>query len=208
MKYAIVVLTLVLFLTGCATRNGATPSQDVGQSGVRVRQTAPNKPQIIDKAGVSNRLEQLAMGVPQVKGANCVVIGNTAIVGIDVEPDLPPERVDVVKYSVAEALRKDPNGKYAIVTADMDLGERIRDIRTAALEGRPISGFAEELVDLVGRIMPQIPRDVSPRGPGENGPTGNEQAPLERQPVREAPSGAGAGGTQVPASNQSPGQRG
>jgi YhcN/YlaJ family sporulation lipoprotein len=190
MKYAVVVLLTVLLLSACGTnkQNAApSPNQDPN-SQIRVQQTIPEKPQIHDKAAVTQRLEQLALSVPQVKGANCVVIGNTAIVGIDVEPDLDRARTDVVKYSVAEALRKDPYGVHAFVTADMDLGERIRDIRMSIQEGRPIAGFAEELIEIVGRIVPQIPKDLTPGGGGKQAPTGDEMAPQEQAPAKEAPS--------------------
>ena len=34
--------------------------------------------------------------------------------------------------------------------------------------GRPFAGIAEELADIVGRIVPQVPRDIQPLPP-ENG---------------------------------------
>jgi YhcN/YlaJ family sporulation lipoprotein len=190
MKYALVVLFTAMLMTACGGNSGpnaaGTPNQN-SNSQVQVKQTVPEKPQMVDKAAVSERLEKLALSVPQVKGANCVVIGNTAIVGIDVDPDLDRNRTDVVKYSVAEALRKDPHGVYAFVTADLDLGERIRDIGTSVKEGRPIAGFAEELIDIVGRIMPQIPRDLTPLGNGKQASSSHEQAGQEQAPASEAP---------------------
>ncbi|MNR16903.1 Sporulation lipoprotein [compost metagenome] len=65
-----------------------------------------------------------------------------------------------MKYSVAEALKKDPYGVNAIVTADMDLDQRLRNIRDNIQAGRPIQGFAEQMADIVGRVMPQLPRDI------------------------------------------------
>lgn len=167
MRY-VVVLALVIALAaagGCnrAPQNGASPSPD-RQNGIQVQQTAPPKPEIRNRQEVADRLERLAASIPQVKAANCVVLGNTAIVGIDVDPNLERSRVDVIKYSVAEALRKDPYGVHAFVTADIDLAGRLREIREEIRQGRPIAGFAEELADMIGRIVPQIPKDITPQG--------------------------------------------
>ncbi|THF75616.1 YhcN/YlaJ family sporulation lipoprotein [Cohnella fermenti] len=111
---------------------------------------------------VANHLEKLASGVQGVRGATCVVFGKYAVVGIDVEPTLERSRVGTVKYAVAEAFRKDPYGIDAVVTADIDMAQRLREIRTDVKAGRPIAGFAEEMADIVGRLVPQIPRSVIP----------------------------------------------
>ncbi|MBE6070228.1 Sporulation lipoprotein [compost metagenome] len=107
-------------------------------------------------------LEQLVKKVPGVKGAHCVIMGKTAIVGIDVDSRLERARVGSIKYTVAEALRKDPHGAGAIVTADMDLNQRITEIGKKIREGHPVSGFATELADIIGRIVPQLPNDTRP----------------------------------------------
>ncbi|MED5020333.1 YhcN/YlaJ family sporulation lipoprotein [Paenibacillus chibensis] len=109
---------------------------------------------------VKDHLEALAERVAGVKKAHAVVFGNTAVVGIDVDGKLTRSRVGTIKYSVAEALRKDPRGKNALVTADMDLSSRIAEIGQHIQKGEPVSGFASELADIVGRIIPQLPKDV------------------------------------------------
>ncbi|WP_240353344.1 MULTISPECIES: YhcN/YlaJ family sporulation lipoprotein [Cohnella] len=150
-----------------------------GAAGCAAKQAAPEPPanrleaqdeqpadaarrEITDPQAVAAHLEQLAAGVQGVRGANCVVFGNYAIVGIDVEPKMERSRVGTVKYAVAEAFRKDPYGVDALVTADVDLAQRIREIRQDANQGRPIAGFAEELADIVGRLVPQMPRSIIP----------------------------------------------
>lgn len=114
-------------------------------------------------------LKTLAKKVEGVRDANCVIYGNTAIVGIDVDGKLDRARVGTIKYSVAEALRKDPEGVDSIVTADADVSERIKEIGEHIRKGNPVSGFASELSDIVGRIIPQLPKDVKVRqNPNEN----------------------------------------
>ena len=72
-------------------------------------------------------------------------------------------RVGTIKYSVAEAFRKDPYGINAVVTADIDLAQRLNEIGDDIRLGRPAAGFAEEMADIMGRIVPQVPRDVKPQ---------------------------------------------
>jgi YhcN/YlaJ family sporulation lipoprotein len=146
---------------GCSKEKGASPPQASDQNGIRAQQTAPTKQVIVNPAEVENHLEQLALRVPGVQSANCVVYGNTAVVGIDVKQDMDRSKIGTVKFSVAEALRKDPYGANAIVTADMDLDQRLRNIRDKARSGRPVAGFAEEMADIIGRIMPQLPKDTN-----------------------------------------------
>jgi YhcN/YlaJ family sporulation lipoprotein len=165
--FAACFLTLALGLGACAGGNNGSATDNnranVNQQSVKTQQTAPELARDTDANAIAQRLGKLATSVPGVKGANCVVFGNTAIVGIDVGGNLDRSRVGTIKYSVAEALRKDPDGANAIVTADMDLNSRIQEISADIRRGHPISGFAEELADIVGRIIPQLPRDTVER---------------------------------------------
>lgn len=160
--YSIVLLSV---LVGCnqSPKNGASPSptNDTNRQ-VQVQQTAPQKQEIVDSRAVSERLEQIATSIPQVESANCVVFGNTAVVGINLPPDMDRSKIGTIKLSVAEALKKDPYGVNAIVTADMDMAARLRKVRDGIANGRPVSGFTEEMAEIIGRIMPQIPRDLQP----------------------------------------------
>ncbi|HZG55892.1 YhcN/YlaJ family sporulation lipoprotein [Paenibacillus sp.] len=155
------LLALTFVATACGGRGDANSEAQGANDAyeVRVQQSAPNVDEERSRA-TEARLEQLAEGIQEVKHANCVIVGNTAIVGIDVGGDVERSRVGTIKYAVAEALRKDPVGIHAIVTADMDLNHRLQEIRQDMANGRPIEGIAEELADIVGRIVPQLPRDT------------------------------------------------
>lgn len=164
MRYAITAIVVMLIaLVGCnrVERNEASPPKHSDYR-IRAEQTAPERSPIANPREVAERLERLATSVPNVKGANCVVVGNTAVIGIDVDGDLERARVGTIKYSVAEALRHDPHGVGAIVTADMDIAHRLREIRDDMRNGRPLSGLANEMADIIGRIIPQLPQDLAP----------------------------------------------
>jgi len=172
MRLIVVSLIVIALASGCSNANhGASPSPNNNNQKVRVQQTIPPKPEInnAENENVAQRLEKLATSVPHVIDANCVVIGDTAIVGINVDGNLERARVGTIKYSVAEALREDPVGIHAIVTADMDIGNRLRELRTDINNGRPVSGFAQERADIVGRIIPQFPKDVEPLQENQDG---------------------------------------
>lgn len=166
------LLMMSVIVSGCnqAPKNGAAPSESVDPNRqVQVKQTAPQKKEIQDPGAVASRLEQIAVSVPNVESANCVVFGNTAVVGINVPPGMDRAKVGTIKLSVAEALKKDPYGVDALVTADIDLNQRLWNIRQQAMNGRTINGFAEEMAAIIGRIVPQIPRDVDPLQPQQPG---------------------------------------
>ncbi|QHW30400.1 YhcN/YlaJ family sporulation lipoprotein [Paenibacillus rhizovicinus] len=162
-KWLVPAMLLCMLAAGCNTvaRNETSPSPQNDQR-IRAQQSAPQKKQISSPKQVAAHLENLARHVPGVKGAHCVVFKNTAVVGIDVAGNLDRSRVGTVKYAVAEAFHKDPYGIDAIVTADIDISSRLNELGADIRRGRPIAGFGEEMADIIGRIVPQIPRDVKP----------------------------------------------
>ncbi|MDF2926396.1 MAG: sporulation lipoprotein YhcN/YlaJ family [Paenibacillaceae bacterium] len=161
----IILLAAAISVAGCGRNSREAEESRQNEQNIRVQQTTPDEGSTLP-ADTQTRLEELAKGIPQVQDAKCVIIGKTAIVGVTVDPNLDRSRVNIIKYSVAEAFRKDPEGINAFVTADMGLGERIRHVREDIQNGRPFSGFAQELGDIIGRIAPQLPKDIAPMDNG------------------------------------------
>lgn len=163
LKWLTSAIIVAIVATGCSTaaRNETSPSpQNNG------RMQAQNVPRAMDynnSEEVAAHLEQLARRIEGVTDAHCVVLGNTAVVGINVDAKMERSRVGTIKYSVAEAFQKDPYGINAVVTADIDLAQRLNEIGDDIRRGRPAAGFAEEMADIMGRIVPQVPRDVKPQ---------------------------------------------
>jgi len=158
----LLLAVLSVSVAGCGRgQNQGDEYQGDDGRNVRAQQTAPDYASS-PSVDTETRLEQLAKSIPQVADAKCVILGKTAIVGLTVDPALDRSRVNTIKYSVAEAFRKDPAGIDAFVTADMGMGERIRHVQEDIRNGRPFSGFAQELGDIISRVAPQLPRDIQP----------------------------------------------
>ncbi|QUL53600.1 YhcN/YlaJ family sporulation lipoprotein [Paenibacillus tritici] len=188
MRKSMCLLLVLLLLTSCGIANKETsPSPQDKQSakaldrqgnrgvrtlsedGTTALEPTPGSGQPARGKGDSDvalkdHFEQLAKRVPGVKGVHCVVMNNLAVVGIDVDGALTRSRVGSVKYSVAEAIRKDPRGVRVLVTADMDLSSRLAEMGKHIAKGNPVSGFASEMADIIGRIIPQLPEDIEPQG--------------------------------------------
>jgi len=151
----------MLLITGCNNNNEArNENGGDGNDVVQVRNNRGNEEDRKSSQQIAEHLVHLASEVPGVNDATAVVLGNMAVVGIDVKKDLERSDVDTIKYSVAESLKDDPNGANAIVVADADTMERLREINQDIQNGSPIRGIMNELSDIVGRVMPEVPADL------------------------------------------------
>lgn len=166
------VITLILFIsTGCQNNqpqgNPSSSPSDANrkQQVQKISVDDQTKQRENFSSETANRLVQLALKDPNVHDATAVVIGKYAVVGIDVPKDLDASRVGTIKYSVAQTLKSDPQGANALVTADPDLFQRLRDMAASIREGHPVAGIADQLADIVNRIIPQVPKQVEERKP-------------------------------------------
>ncbi|OXM15642.1 YhcN/YlaJ family sporulation lipoprotein [Paenibacillus herberti] len=163
-KWLLAAVVLCVMTAGCGTianrENSPSPAEN---QRLRANQTNNGAEKKLDSAQSAKRLEDLASRVEGVKSAHCVVAGNKAVVGINVGESVDRSRVGTIKYEVAQALRKDPLGVNAVVTADMDINRRLTELGENIRAGKPIQGFVEEMADLTGRIMPQLPGKVLPK---------------------------------------------
>jgi YhcN/YlaJ family sporulation lipoprotein len=160
MKKIFTAITICLFLAGCNTNNQNQIAKNDNESSVKVKNSYIHSVDRKSGQEISKRLVALATSIPNVNDATAVVLGKYAIVGIDVNSKIDRSQVGSIKYSVAESLKKDPYGANAVVVADADTTERLKEIQADIKNGRPIRGIMEELADVAGRLMPEIPGDL------------------------------------------------
>ncbi len=158
MKSIAAIFILILLASGCGTREDA--SQNRQDDLVKVKNSAFEHVDREESENISNHLAELAERVPQVENATAVVIGNLAVVGIDIKANLERSEVGTIKYAVAESMKDDPYGAEAIVVADPDITARLDEVAEDFNNGRPLQGIMNELADITGRIMPEVPADI------------------------------------------------
>jgi YhcN/YlaJ family sporulation lipoprotein len=158
MKKILITFVILLILSGCNTKNDV--QQNEKQKFVKVKNSYIQEVDRKSGQDISRRLVSLASSVPNVNDATAVVLGKYAIVGIDVNSKIDRSQVGSIKYSVAESLKNDPYGAKAVVVADPDTTQRLKEISSEIKKGRPIQGIMNELADVAGRLMPEIPGDL------------------------------------------------
>lgn len=165
-----IALCLCLCLNACATdtpENNQQGEQSNENNHVKGFEADPNQdstdipPENRDADDVANRLTDLAVSVDDVNKAAAVVAGRWAAVAIDVDQNLGRDEVGMIKYSVAEALKDDPMGANAVITADSDMMYRFEQMNQDIRDGKPLAGIMEELANIAGRWMPEVPRDIA-----------------------------------------------
>jgi len=154
----VAAISFVLLLTACNGQNNANNADEDHK--VKVQNSAIEDVDRQSGQEISRHLVSLTTHIPNVDDAAAVVVGRYAIVGIDVKDKMERSEVDTVKYTVAEALKKDPHGARAVVVADPDITARLREISEDIQNGQPIQGIMNELSDITGRIMPEVPADM------------------------------------------------
>ncbi|MEH7120430.1 YhcN/YlaJ family sporulation lipoprotein [Neobacillus vireti] len=159
MKKILLTSAISFLLTGCSFAHHKENTNNSNRL-VNVKNSYIDKVDRKSGQEISKRLVELATSIPNVSDATAVVLGRYAIVGIDVNAKIDRSQVGTIKYSVAESLRKDPYGAKAIVVADADTTQRLREIQADINKGRPLQGIMEELADVAGRLMPEVPGDL------------------------------------------------
>lgn len=165
MKRILPLLALSL-LFGCAQKEDASLDKNEQTTGearykAQVNNSVPTDRNNLSLGEAGRRLAATAQTMPGVNDAAAVAWGRYAIVGIDVDANLDRSEVGSIKYTVAEALRHQPYGAEAVVVADPDLYARLKEIGQDIENGRPLQGLANELADIAGRAMPEVPGDLT-----------------------------------------------
>ncbi|MDX5474945.1 MAG: YhcN/YlaJ family sporulation lipoprotein [Bacillaceae bacterium] len=182
-QITITLLLIILLLSGCMNQPNNVARNEEDNRIIHVKDSSNR--QVDQKTGqeVSRHLVEIATRIPNVNDATAVVIGPYAVVGIDVNSELDRSRVSTIKYSVAESLKKDPYGASAVIIADADTYVRLQEMGRDIQRGRPVAGILEELAEIVGRVMPEIPLDL--KEPADPNPTEENNPQMPEDEARE-----------------------
>jgi len=122
-------------------------------SGTTIRQNTtdnnPTTPKLMNQ-----RISDAALSVEGVQRAWGVIVGNIALVGLDLDNSIQGKAVTETVAEVATQVKELPNVTRAEVTADSALVQQIRRIADDITSGDPISQFTEELNQLISKIPP------------------------------------------------------
>ncbi|GAB4263055.1 YhcN/YlaJ family sporulation lipoprotein [Thermincola ferriacetica] len=114
--------------------------------------TAPKTPE--ETRDAVNDLETKADTVPGVKKAYVVVVGNVALVGLNIQGAKQEKGTDTIKAKVTRVVEADRRIVKAYVTADPDMLARIREISAGVRQGKPITEFLDEISEMINRLAP------------------------------------------------------
>lgn len=180
------MIQTIILLGACQQQEKpeALDKQDGRQHLVRVSDSSKKETnQVRPSTDVAQHLVNVTEHVADVNDATAIVIGRYAVVGIDVKDDLDRSKVETIKYSVAKALRNDPEGANAVVVADPDTVSRLKEMGKEIQAGRPVSGIMDELAAIVGRVMPEMPRNEIERN--EKDPTNDPNNQLKEHDQKQ-----------------------
>jgi len=182
-KKIISLFCLLFVISGCGAGNNA--SQDEQDDRVKVQNSTEETVNRKESEDKSNHLAELAERIPEVKDATALVIGDFAIVGIDVKDNLERSEVGSIKYAVSESMKDDPHGANAMVVADPDLTARLKEVANDFRNGHPIKGIMNELADITGRIIPEVPADNLEPLPKDPEPTDSPNEKLSEKEEKQ-----------------------
>ncbi|TYR79906.1 YhcN/YlaJ family sporulation lipoprotein [Priestia megaterium] len=177
-KFMIITILSFLTLAGC-TNNQSEMEEGQNKQVIHVKNSTPEHIQKRTADEISKHLVELATSVPNVKDATAIVLGRYAIVGIDVGSKIDRSEVSSIKYTVAESLKSDPYGANSVVIADPDTISRLNEIGNEIRQGRPVTGFLDELAAIVNRVMPEVAEEIR-KNPNPTD-TNNEKLTDEQQ---------------------------
>lgn len=178
------VLCLLVVLTGCGNKSAneqtpQTPANDQNMTtpapqndsngtnnGTNSDANANNDNSPVENLKESNdmseRAEKIAKaivdGVEDVEDANVIISEHLAYAAIKIKADDPKGEAEAIKKAVIEkAKAADSDLTDIYVSESADVFARIKEIGDDIGEGKPISGFVEELENLFVRITPTNP---------------------------------------------------
>ncbi|KAE9637004.1 YhcN/YlaJ family sporulation lipoprotein [Defluviitalea raffinosedens] len=105
----------------------------------------------------AKHIARIITTLPKVEKATVIVMGNIALVGVELDHGINEEEVEEAKTLIEEkTFLADASLKNVAVTASPELVKRITSIAQDLNNGKPIDGLAEELGSIIRRITPIV----------------------------------------------------
>jgi len=161
----LIISTLALLmglsvLSGCPPQRKPvpTPTPPPGPTAPAPPATpAPAVPGPNTQAQARDAADDIATRVATVDGVNkasVVVVGNVALIGIDLDKDVEKGQTEGIRENAARRAKEDPRIVNAVVETDPDSVARIQKIADGVRKGRPISEFFDEIAEFFNRLKP------------------------------------------------------
>lgn len=164
-----VMILLLIFTLGIACTPQQRPAprdNDPGVGDTRMEQNDRNNRNVNDNQNQKNiaaqknakRLaEKIVDQVQGINSATVVFAEEVAYVGIDLHANLSGNEAEDVKNKVAQVVKEDdPDIETVFVTEDADTFTRLQKIGRDIEDGRPITGFLDELQNMFKRVTPSM----------------------------------------------------
>jgi len=96
-----------------------------------------------------------AVKVAGVRNATAVVSGNTAYIGLDLQQGME-KRSGLIAREVAKRVKSSTTSlKLVYVASNPDLVRRVKQVADGMKQGKPVSNFSGDLMEIARRIRPQ-----------------------------------------------------
>lgn len=178
---AILVLVLSIGMVGCTIRRSEKPntpynnslnnpmqrSTDFSGNTTNQDNLNPNRnlnDNMIDRninyteQAVADKAARIADKVDDLKEINratVVISGNTCLVGVNMDDNIEGSMTTNLKNRIEKIVKDtDKNITNVSVTANADLFKRIENMGRDIRAGKPLSGFANEVEEIIRRITP------------------------------------------------------
>lgn len=100
----------------------------------------------------ADRMAEVAATVDGVENATAVIVGATAYVGLDLDPDIDRRRADAVEEEVARRVNRAVPRYHVLVTSDADMLGQLTEIDNGLRAGQPMEQFRQRLDVIDERI--------------------------------------------------------
>ncbi|GAW29800.1 MAG: YhcN/YlaJ family sporulation lipoprotein [Bacillota bacterium] len=160
-------LTAVLAATliwsgGCPARKPAPPTAPAPTPPGTITTPAPTPtPPRTEgprtQAQARDAADDIADAVSRIDGVNkasVVVVGNVALIGLDLKAGIEGTKVEAIREKAATTAKRDPRIVNAVVETDPDAVGRIKKIAAGVRQGRPISEFFDQISEFFKRLKP------------------------------------------------------